>query len=143
MPRQYCGHLSTQDPLHAYLRHDILPQVAVGRQPVEFRVFSMKSSKVYLYEEKYSRAQLVGKFFIDPGHSGANAIQRFFRITLPLIRPAILVAVLFRTLDAFRIFDNPFIQTHGANGTIACRGRCCAVGRRIDGPDASGSPGAD
>ena len=48
---------------------------------------------------------------------GANAIQRFFRITLPLIKPAILVAVLFRTLDAFRIFDNPFIQTHGANGT--------------------------
>ena len=48
---------------------------------------------------------------------GANAVQRFFRITLPLIKPAILVAVLFRTLDAFRIFDSVYIQTVGANDT--------------------------
>lgn len=48
---------------------------------------------------------------------GANAVQRFFRITLPLMKPAILVALLFRTLDAFRIFDTIFIQTAGANGT--------------------------
>jgi multiple sugar transport system permease protein len=48
---------------------------------------------------------------------GAGPLQRFFRITLPLMRPAILVALLFRTLDAFRIFDTPFIQTGGANGT--------------------------
>jgi multiple sugar transport system permease protein len=48
---------------------------------------------------------------------GANAFQRFFRITVPLIRPAILVAVLFRTLDAFRIFDTVFIQTRGAQDT--------------------------
>jgi multiple sugar transport system permease protein len=48
---------------------------------------------------------------------GANAVQRFVSITLPLMRPAILVALLFRTLDAFRIFDTVFIQTAGANGT--------------------------
>jgi multiple sugar transport system permease protein len=48
---------------------------------------------------------------------GAGPFQRFFRITLPLMRPAILVAVLFRTLDAFRIFDTIFIQTRGANDT--------------------------
>jgi len=48
---------------------------------------------------------------------GANAVQRFIRITLPLMRPAILVALLFRTLDAFRIFDTIFIQTSGANST--------------------------
>jgi len=48
---------------------------------------------------------------------GANAFQRFFRITVPLMKPAILVALLFRTLDAFRIFDTIFIQTSGANGT--------------------------
>jgi multiple sugar transport system permease protein len=48
---------------------------------------------------------------------GANAVQRFFRITIPLMKPAILVALLFRTLDAFRIFDTVFIQTQGANGT--------------------------
>jgi multiple sugar transport system permease protein len=49
---------------------------------------------------------------------GASTLQRFFRITLPLMRPAILVALLFRTLDAFRIFDNIFIiQPGGALGT--------------------------
>jgi multiple sugar transport system permease protein len=48
---------------------------------------------------------------------GANAIQRFFRITLPLMRPAIMVALLFRTLDAFRIFDTVFVLTRGAQGT--------------------------
>ena len=48
---------------------------------------------------------------------GATARQRFFRITVPLIKPAILVALLFRTLDAFRIFDTVFIQTQGANST--------------------------
>jgi multiple sugar transport system permease protein len=48
---------------------------------------------------------------------GASTIQRFFRITLPMMRPAILVALLFRTLDAFRVFDSVFILTRGANDT--------------------------
>jgi trehalose/maltose transport system permease protein len=48
---------------------------------------------------------------------GATAWQRFTRITLPLLRPAILVALLFRTLDALRVFDLPFALTRGANGT--------------------------
>jgi multiple sugar transport system permease protein len=48
---------------------------------------------------------------------GASAWQRFTRITLPLLRPAILVALLFRTLDALRVFDLPFALTNGANGT--------------------------
>jgi multiple sugar transport system permease protein len=48
---------------------------------------------------------------------GATAWQRFTRITLPLIRPALMVAVLFRTLDAFRIYDAAFIITRGANNT--------------------------
>lgn len=48
---------------------------------------------------------------------GANAAQRLFRVVLPLMRPVILVALLFRTLDAFRIFDTVFILTRGAQGT--------------------------
>lgn len=48
---------------------------------------------------------------------GASAWQRFTRITLPLMKPAILVALLFRTLDAFRIFDTIFIMTGGAQDT--------------------------
>jgi multiple sugar transport system permease protein len=48
---------------------------------------------------------------------GATAVQRFFRITLPLMKPAILVALLFRTLDAFRVFDSIFIMTGGGQDT--------------------------
>ena len=48
---------------------------------------------------------------------GASAWQRFWRITVPLMKPAILVALLFRTLDAFRVFDSVFILTNGANNT--------------------------
>jgi multiple sugar transport system permease protein len=48
---------------------------------------------------------------------GANAWKRFWAITVPLIKPAILVALLFRTLDAFRVFDNIFVLTSGANQT--------------------------
>ncbi len=48
---------------------------------------------------------------------GAGPVQRFFMITLPLMKPAILVACLFRALDAFRIFDSVFILTRGANDT--------------------------
>jgi len=48
---------------------------------------------------------------------GAKTWQRFTRITLPLLTPAILVALIFRTLDALRIFDLPYVLTNGANGT--------------------------
>lgn len=48
---------------------------------------------------------------------GASAWQRLTRVTLPNMKAAILVAVLFRTLDAWRIFDNPFVMTAGANST--------------------------
>jgi len=48
---------------------------------------------------------------------GASTWQRFWRITIPLMKPAILVALLFRTLDAFRIFDTIYIFNQGAHGT--------------------------
>lgn len=66
---------------------------------------------------------LAGMTTIDDGLydaakvDGANAWQRFVKITLPLMKPAILVALLFRTLDAFRIFDTIFIMTQGAQDT--------------------------
>jgi multiple sugar transport system permease protein len=47
---------------------------------------------------------------------GAGAWRLFWRITLPLLRPSILVALLFRTLDAVRIFDLPFVLTGGGPG---------------------------
>jgi multiple sugar transport system permease protein len=48
---------------------------------------------------------------------GATAAQRLFKVILPNMRAAIMVAVLFRALDAFRIFDNIFIMTKGAQNT--------------------------
>lgn len=66
---------------------------------------------------------LAGMTTIDDGLyeaakvDGANAVQRFFRITLPLMKPAILVALLFRTLDAFRVFDTIFVMTRGSVDT--------------------------
>jgi ABC-type sugar transport system permease subunit len=48
---------------------------------------------------------------------GASAWRRFVHITLPLLRPAIVVALVFRTLDAFRVFDLVFVLTGGGPGT--------------------------
>jgi multiple sugar transport system permease protein len=50
-------------------------------------------------EEVYEAAKL----------DGANAWKQFISITLPLVRPALLVAVLFRLLDSLRMFDLPFV----------------------------------
>ncbi|MEP9412792.1 sugar ABC transporter permease [Gordonia sp. VNQ95] len=50
---------------------------------------------------------------------GAGAWTRLWRIILPLMKPAILVALLFRTLDAFRIFDNIYVLTRGSNSTYS------------------------
>jgi multiple sugar transport system permease protein len=44
---------------------------------------------------------------------GANAWQRFWRVTLPLLMPVFLTTLLFRTLDAFRIFDSVYVLTGG------------------------------
>ncbi|MEV7661625.1 MULTISPECIES: sugar ABC transporter permease [Paenarthrobacter] len=48
---------------------------------------------------------------------GASTWQRFRLITLPLVKPALMVAILFRVLDALRMYDLPAIMTQGANGT--------------------------
>ena len=48
---------------------------------------------------------------------GAGPWQQFINITLPLLRPALLVAALFRALDAFRVFDVMFVMTGGGPGT--------------------------
>lgn len=48
---------------------------------------------------------------------GAGPWRRLFEVTLPSMRTAVAVAVLFRTLDAFRIFDSVFVMTGGAQRT--------------------------
>jgi len=48
---------------------------------------------------------------------GATWWQRFSKVVLPNMKAALMVAVLFRTLDAIRIYDNPYVMTGGANKT--------------------------
>jgi multiple sugar transport system permease protein len=62
---------------------------------------------------------------------GATAWQRFWRITIPLIKPALAVAVLFRVLDAFRIYDAVYIITNGSNntGSVSLLGYQVLIGR--------------
>jgi multiple sugar transport system permease protein len=48
---------------------------------------------------------------------GASTVQRLRKVIIPLMKPAILVALLFRTLDAFRIFDSVFVMIRGAQNT--------------------------
>jgi multiple sugar transport system permease protein len=48
---------------------------------------------------------------------GASAWWQLTRITIPLLKPAVLVALIFRTLDAFRVFDLIYVMTGGGPGT--------------------------
>src|SRR5215213_1315392 len=49
---------------------------------------------------------------------GASRVQQFFQITLPLLKPALLVALIFRTLDAFRVFDVVYVMKQFAPETM-------------------------
>jgi trehalose/maltose transport system permease protein len=61
---------------------------------------------------------------------GASQLQQFWRITLPLLRPAILVTLIFRTLDALRVFDvfNVFFGNRQDTQTMAIYAQSTIVG---------------
>jgi aminoglycoside phosphotransferase (APT) family kinase protein len=75
--RQYLGHLAPADPLHAYLRDAILPQLAASDREPRWRVYRVSpESAVYLYEDKWTEARVVGKFYARArGLNGSNAPQ--------------------------------------------------------------------
>jgi multiple sugar transport system permease protein len=68
-----------------------------------FVAFLLLAGLVTIPRELYDAAQI----------DGATRAQTFFRVTLPLLRPALAVAVIFRTLDAFRVFDAVYVLTEG------------------------------
>ncbi len=57
-----------------------------------------------------------GELYSQSKVDGTNFLQRFYYITLPLLRPVIVVALLFRTIDAIRIFDLVYVLTGGGPG---------------------------
>ncbi len=59
-------------------------------------------------EELYKQAKV----------DGTNFFQRFFKITLPIIKPIVIVALLFRTIDAIRVFDLIYVITGGGPGGV-------------------------
>jgi multiple sugar transport system permease protein len=112
------------DPASGFVNH--LPFVAddkawFGGRFSSFAVIIM--AEVWKTTPFMALLLLAGLATIDDGLyeaarvDGATAWQRFWRITLPLLKPALLVALLFRTLDAFRVFDSIFIMTKGAQDT--------------------------
>jgi trehalose/maltose transport system permease protein len=50
---------------------------------------------------------------------GVNPVRTFFKVTLPLIRPALVVAVVFRALDALRVFDLIYVLTSNSRSTMS------------------------
>ncbi|MCW3003518.1 MAG: sugar transporter permease [Conexibacter sp.] len=112
------------DPASGFINH--LPLIAddkawFGGRFSSFAVIIM--AEVWKTTPFMALLLLAGLATIDDGLyeaarvDGATAWQRFWRITLPLLKPALLVALLFRTLDAFRVFDSIFIMTKGAQDT--------------------------
>jgi multiple sugar transport system permease protein len=112
------------DPASGFVNH--LPLIAddkawFGERWSAFAVIIM--AEIWKTTPFMALLLLAGLATIDEGLyeaarvDGASAWQRFTRITLPLLKPALLVALLFRTLDAFRVFDSIFIMTKGAQST--------------------------
>lgn len=58
-----------------------------------------------------------GEMYEAADVDGASTLTKFLKITLPALKPAILVALLFRSLDAMRMFDLAYVMTQGANDT--------------------------
>jgi multiple sugar transport system permease protein len=61
-------------------------------------------------------ATIPGDLYKQAVIDGAGSVRRFFKITLPLLRPVLVVALLFRTIDAIRIFDLVYVLTGGGPG---------------------------
>jgi multiple sugar transport system permease protein len=92
------------DPTHPFWNYVVVIMTEVWKT-TPFMALLLLAGLTLVPEELHEAARV----------DGASAWQRFWRITIPLMKPAILVALLFRTLDAFRIFDSVFIISNGPN----------------------------
>ncbi|WP_372525580.1 carbohydrate ABC transporter permease [Piscinibacter sp.] len=67
--------------------------------------------------------QMLPKDCYEAAHvDGIHPVRVFFKVTLPLIWPALMVAVIFRLLDALRVFDIIYVMTSNSVSTISMSG---------------------
>jgi ABC-type sugar transport system permease subunit len=99
--------------LHGYLPWIADPQVALWAmigadiwKTTPFMALLLLAGLQLIPQDVYESAAM----------DGSNAWQRFWRITVPLLKPTILVALLFRLIDVARMFDLPFVLTNGGPG---------------------------
>lgn len=110
------------DPTTGFVGHWLGPDTAwLGARPSALAVIVLtevwKTTPFMALLLLAGRAQVPEDLLQAARVDGAGAARRFFTITLPLMKGAIAVALLFRTLDAFRVFDSVFILTRGSVGT--------------------------
>ena len=71
---------------------------------------------------------------------GVHPVRVFWKVTLPLLRPALLVAVIFRVLDALRIFDLIYVHDRQQQGHDVDVGLCAPAAGRLPGRGLSARP---
>jgi multiple sugar transport system permease protein len=110
------------------LANDLLLKLHVIDQPIiflvrpELTIWAMVAAEIWKTTPFMALLLLAGLQLIShelyeaAALDGASRWQVFWRVTLPILRPTILVALLFRTIDAVRMFDLPRVLTNGGPG---------------------------
>ena len=110
------------------LANDLLMKLHLIDQPIiflvrpEVTIWAMVAAEIWKTTPFMALLLLAGlqliphELFEAAALDGASRWQAFWRVTLPLLRPTILVALLFRTIDAVRMFDLPRVLTNGGPG---------------------------
>jgi ABC-type sugar transport system permease subunit len=108
--------------------NDLLMRLHLIEQPIiflvkpEVAIWAMIAAEIWKTTPFMALLLLAGLQLIPPelyeacALDGASRWQAFWRVTLPLLKPTILVALLFRTIDAVRMFDLPRVLTNGGPG---------------------------
>jgi multiple sugar transport system permease protein len=108
--------------------NDLLMRLHVIDQPIiflvrpEVTIWAMIAAEIWKTTPFMALLLLAGlqliphELYEAASLDGASRWQAFWRVTLPLLKPTILVALLFRTIDAVRMFDLPRVLTNGGPG---------------------------
>ncbi|HLZ31629.1 MAG TPA: sugar ABC transporter permease [Chloroflexota bacterium] len=110
------------------IANDLLMRLHLIDQPIiflvrpEITIWAMVAAEIWKTTPFMALILLAGlqliaqELYEAAALDGASRWQAFWRVTLPILRPTILVALLFRTIDAVRMFDLPRVLTNGGPG---------------------------